>query len=571
MIFLFTILALVAAAVYCNVVWGRRKLRRMELEAIVARKRADREASIAAAKSSAAKVDVEVRDRIAVMEFAELRDGLQKGEISCLDAVRTFYHKAILANERTNSVCMFIKEAEEWAREWDEKAKEPGFVKPALFGVPFSLKECVPIEGYDQTRGFVQDTYKPTKEDSVMVAHIKKIGGIPYVQTNVPQSLLSYNCANPVFGVTNHPKDKNRTSGGSSGGESAILAADGSVLGIGGDVGGSIRIPCHFTGTAGIKPSHLRFSHRGVCGSVPGRPLINSNDGPMARDIETNVAFLREVWKDDWISQQDPYVPPVLWNEDLYKEGRKYRIGYYVDDGWFTPTPALQRSVLEAKEHLERAGHTLVPFQPPRVPEVMRLFVRAVCVDAGQYLLNKMLNDIVEPTLYAQVAMWMIPVRLQRVLAYVGSVFFPRLGNLMKALAKDTSELRECYAAIEAYRSEFTVLMLDKKIDALLCPSQVMPAPPHDIPSKLFASISYTGIFNLLDFGAGVVNATYVTKDDEEKLEAYPETDVWYKLAKKATKGTVGFPVGVQVAAPPFREEIVLRVLRDIEKAVIGH
>ncbi|KHJ90136.1 Amidase [Oesophagostomum dentatum] len=302
---------------------------------------------------------------------------------------------------------MFIKEAEQWAIEWDNKAKTPGFVKPAFFGVPISLKECTPLAGYDQTRGFVQDVGNVTKIDSVLVQQIKMLGMVPFVQTNVPQSLLNYSCSNPVYGTTNNPLDKDRTPGGSSGGESAIIGAGGSIIGIGGDVGGSIRIPCHFTGTAGIKhqlpgyfsgqqtflqPSHLRFSHRGVCGSVPGRPLINSSDGPMARDIETIVDFLREIWRDDFTSQQDPFVPPVLWNEDLYKEGKKYRIGYYIDDGWFTPIPAIQRAVLEAKSHLEAAGHTLVPFSPPGVPRIMRNFVRAVCVDGGKFLMRRLLN-----------------------------------------------------------------------------------------------------------------------------------------------------------------------------------
>ncbi|ETN72703.1 hypothetical protein NECAME_18707 [Necator americanus] len=74
----------------------------------------------------------------------------------------------------------------------------------------------------------------------------------------------------------------------------------------------------------------------------------------------------------------------------MYREGAKYRVGYYVDDGWFTPAPAIQRAVLEAKTHLEAAGHIVVPFQPPDVPEMMRQFVRAVCVDGGSFVFNKL-------------------------------------------------------------------------------------------------------------------------------------------------------------------------------------
>lgn len=444
-------------------------------------------------------------------------ESLQTGSISCVDALRTYYHKAIEANEKTNAVCMFVKEAEQWASEWDEKAKQPGFQKPALFGLPMSLKECVPLGGYDQTRGFVQDTFQPTKEDAVLVQQLKKLGAIPYVQTNVPQSLLSYNCSNPVFGRTNHPMDKDRTSGGSSGGESALIAADGSILGIGGDVGGSIRIPCAFTGTTGIKPSHLRFSHRGVCGSVPGRPLINSNDGPMSKSVETNVDFLRAVWADTWITEHDPYVPPVTWNEAAYSSDKKLKIGYYIDDGWFTPTPVCQRAVLEAKQILEDAGHTLVPFRPPRVPEVFLMFIRAVCVDAGRFLSTKIMNvstfpnfltliylqDIVDPLLYTQLFLWRVPVPVQRFLANFIKMFFPRLGTVMTTMTLSTEELRGTYADIEAYRSEMATLMIEKKIDALLCPVTVAPALPHVVPSKLFSATSYTGIFNLLDYAAG--------------------------------------------------------------------
>ncbi|PAV85963.1 hypothetical protein WR25_26541 isoform B [Diploscapter pachys] len=516
--------------------WQKRQQRQEELRKIIEKRKAEREQSIEFAKSQAAKVEKSLREKIERWDLDTLRDNLQKGTVSCLDVVRTFYGKAVKAHERTNCVTLFVREAEQWASEWDEKAKDPNFKKPSFFGFPISLKECVPLGGYDQTRGYVQDAYKPTKEDCVLVEKIKDLGFIPYVQTNVPQSLLACNCCNPLYGKTNHPFDKERTAGGSSGGESAILAAGGSLLGIGGDVGGSIRIPCHFTGMAGIKPSHLRFSHRGICGSIPGRPLINSNDGPMATTIKDNVTFLRAVWDDMYTHERDPYVPPVLWNEDLYKEGKKYRIGYYVDDGWFTPIPAIQRAVLEAKEHLERAGHTLVPFKPQNIPFMIRCFVRACCVDGGTFLRNKLMNDIMDPTIRNMVVSYMIPVWIQRLLAMILQNIYPRIANISRAMTYSTVELRETYADIESFRSKFTVQMLDDKIDALLCPPMVMAAPQHEYPTKIVGGFSYTGIFNLLDYGAGVVNVTKVTEEDERKMVDYPESDPWYKMVKETTK-----------------------------------
>uniref|UniRef100_A0A158QQK6 fatty acid amide hydrolase n=1 Tax=Haemonchus placei TaxID=6290 RepID=A0A158QQK6_HAEPC len=483
---------------------------------------------------------------------------LQKCHVSCLEVLRTYQYKAIQAHAKTNCATLFIKESERWAADWDEKALAPDFVKPPFFGIPISLKEC--ISGYDTTRGFVQDVGKPSKSDSLLVQQVKQLGFIPYVQTNVPQSLLAYSCSNPIYGTTNTPADRSRTSGGSSGGESALLAADGSLIGIGGDVGGSIRIPCHFTGMAGIKPSSLRFSHRGNPGAVPGRPLINANEGPMTRDILTSVEFLKQ----NWIAENDPYVPPVVWNDEMYRKGNKYRIGYYIDDGWFTPVPAIQRAVLEAKAHLEAAGHTVVPFSPPKVPQMIRHNVRALCVDGGTYIYNKLWNDIIDPSLYGQMLILLVPIWIQRILAYPVEKIFPRLANVMRAMTLSTAELRETYAEIEQYRGDFVELMMENKID-------VLTTPKHDIPAKLFSAVNYTALFNLLDFGAGVVNVTKVNKDDEQKLRNdYPATDSWYRTAKDACKDSIGYPVNVQVAAPPYREEIVLRLLRDIEIAVTG-
>ncbi|KAK6020382.1 hypothetical protein OSTOST_13964 [Ostertagia ostertagi] len=166
----------------------------------------------------------------------------------------------------------------------------------------------------------------------------------------------------------------------------------------------------------------------------------------------------------------------------------------------------------------------------------------------------------------------MIPLWLQRVLAYPTKFFFPRLANMMHSMALNTGELRETYADIEDYRGDFVVLMQEKKLDALLCPPQVMTAPKHHVPAKLFAACCYTAVFNLLDFAAGVVKVTEVTAEDDRRLiDEYPETDPWYRLTKESCKvRCIGYPVNVQVAAPPYKEEAALRILRDIELAVRG-
>ncbi|CAB3405899.1 unnamed protein product [Caenorhabditis bovis] len=544
------------------------KQRQIQLKEIIRKKREARKESIEFARKSAAKIDEQKREFIGGLDFIQLRAGLQNGSISCIEALRTYYYKAIKAHEKTNALCMFVTDAEKWAIEWDEKAKNPAFVKPPFFGIPFSLKENCPLKGYDQTRGFVQDCFHPTKKDGVMVNIIKMNGGVPFCQTNIPQSLLSFNCCNPVYGTTNFVMDKERTCGGSSGGEAALISADGSLIGIGGDVGGSIRIPCAFCGIVGFKPSHLRYSHRGVCGSVPGRPLINSNEGPMCKDVTTVVEYHKTIWGTTTISKIDPYVPPVLWNEQEFTSTRPLRIGYYIDDGWFTPTPACQRAVLEAKQILERNGHKLVPFTPPDVANVICHLLRAICVDSGRYLRNKLLNDVADPHCYFSMALWFIPVWVQRSVAFVIQWFYPRISQVLTSMTLSTPELRESYAFIEQYREDFTETFVEQNLDVILCPATVTPAMTHNAPGKLAVAALYTAIFNLLDYGAGVVPVTKVTEEDDKNLDNYPATDPWYREAKRDSKGLIGYPIAVQVAAPPYSEEACFRVLSEIEIGV---
>ncbi|KAF8371271.1 faah-2 [Pristionchus pacificus] len=575
---LFIATALIAVLSYFLIRRDRRTAQIALLEEKIRLRRKERESDMKWAEEEGKKISDELRDKIGALDFEQLRVALQNGDFTCSEVVSAYYTLALKANENINAIVLFIKESRQWAAEWDERAKR-GEKKPMLFGVPVSIKECTDMKGYDQTRGYAAAIHHPAEHDSPLVVQLKELGAIPFVQTNVPTSLLSYNCGNSIYGWTENPYKKGRTPGGSSGGESSLIAAGGSVLGIGGDVGGSLRTPAHYTGIAAIKPSHLRFSEMHSKGSVPGRPLINSSDGPMARSIDTCAHICKQMWSSNFQSEFDPYVPPVPWRDELYEAGKKWKIGYYKDDGWFTPTPGCARMVEEAKKALEAKGHTLIPFSPPDVPEIYRLFVCAVCVDGGAYLMNLMDNDIVPDMFLETVFPMRFPIVLQRAAAHVaGWLGYPRLKKLAQSMPMSTSgmfihfgrlsestKLRQNYAAIEAYRHTFLGEMKKAGVDILLCPASVMPAPPHEGPLQLSCGVSYCSIFNLLDFGAGVCRAGNWTEDDELKLRDYPETDMWYTMAKGYSKDSVGLPLGVQVAAPPYMEEAVLRVLSDIE------
>merc|ERR1712185_282661 len=112
-----------------------------------------------------------------------------------------------------------------------------------LHGLPVSIKECFSIEGQDTTIGCGKRCGKPAAADAVIATVLRRQGAVVYARTNVPQTMLSYECSNPVYGQTRNPFDLTRGPGGSSGGEGALLGSGGSLLGIGTDIGGSCRIP----------------------------------------------------------------------------------------------------------------------------------------------------------------------------------------------------------------------------------------------------------------------------------------------------------------------------------------
>ncbi|KAL3982726.1 Amidase family protein [Acanthocheilonema viteae] len=505
---------------------------------------------------------------IGSLDFDQLIQYLQLGRCTAKEVLRTYQERAINAHRKTNCIVTFITESEKWAEELDKKAENKNYQKPPLFGIPISVKENIKVKGYAQTKGFIHNVKNIADEDSMLVQQIKELGAIPFVLTNVPQSLLSFSCVNPIYGTTTNPYKSTRTCGGSSGGEAALISLGGSIIGIGSDVGGSIRYPCHFCGIAGLKSSHLRFSYQGILPSIPGHPLIDVSCGPMAMHATELVTFLRIIWSGKWISRHDPYTVQIDWDEKQFSRKEPLRIGYYDNDGWFMPTPALQRAVHDAVSILEGCGHIMVKFEPPNIPEAFRYFIGALFVDGGKYLLDNFNKDLIAEGFEIMICILRTPGILKRVLGKLLTPIYPRIGQFLCSSSLNTSELRQTYENIEAYRELYIKRMRELSIDALICPIQVLPAVEHHIAGQLASTTSYCGIFNLLDFPAGTVYITKVNEDDEKKLDVYPESDIWYKTAKQATKGSIGLPVGVQIAAPPYHDETVLRIMCDIERCL---
>ncbi|XP_072918952.1 fatty-acid amide hydrolase 1-like isoform X2 [Hemitrygon akajei] len=474
--------------------------------------------------------------------------------------------KALEVNKQLNCLTDFLPECQTQLQ--DTQVKRKGL----LYGIPISIKDNINYKGHDSTCGLRKFLNWPATKDSVIVQVLKKQGAIPFVKTNVVQCLLSYECSNSIFGQTVNPHDHKRTPGGSSGGEAALIAAGGSILGIGSDIAGSIRVPASFCGICGFKATGNRISTKGCKVAVPGQRAVQGSFGPMARDVDSLALCMKALLSEDMFNL-DASVPPLPFNDEVYSSSKPLRIGYYESDGFWIPLACMKRAVMETKQLLEAAGHTLVPFTPLKIPYAFKeLILKGVGADRGTTILENLKVDILDPNVKDIFYVNTMPRIFVKIMSFLLKPFSPRLADIFRNLCGigSITELWKHHVEIEAYCEEYVNLWKSKKLDVLLCPA-LGPAFKLGYAGKLSVASSYKVIFNLLNFPAGVVPVGTVTEKDEEELKDYVGycNDIWDRTFKKAVAGAVGLPLAVQCVALPWQDELCLRFMKEVERVTL--
>ena len=229
------------------------------------------------------------------LSATELRMALDRGECSSLEIVEALIARRQQVDPLVRAfVSPLDAEARDSAKRADRERKS-GIAVGLLHGLPITIKENIDMQGMDSTMGLRHRQNKPAAADAVTVRVLRDQGAIPLGKTNVPQLLLAQESENVIWGITHNPWNLGRSPGGSSGGEAAAIASGQSPWGIGTDIGGSIRIPCHFCGIAGLKPTVDRWSNRGSATGVLGQELVRAQMGPMARRVEDLALLMRAV------------------------------------------------------------------------------------------------------------------------------------------------------------------------------------------------------------------------------------------------------------------------------------
>ena len=448
-----------------------------------------------------------------------------------------------------------------------ERRKKPDAVGP-LHGLPITIKDNIDVRGTDSTLGLRSRLNHPATKDAVIVRELRAAGALILGKTNVPQLLLAQESDNAVFGVTRNPFHNGRSPGGSSGGEAAALATGQTPLGIGSDIGGSIRIPAHFCGVCGLKPTLDRWSTRGMQGGIPGQEVVRAQLGPLARTVR-DLTLVMTALDPRRQCGEDSAVPPLPVGDPAAVSLAGLRIGVCEDDGFLTPAPPIQRAVRTAAQALRDAGATVVPYQPPATEELIYLWLAVISSDGGTTLRRQLAEDPVcaqlRPTMYAALLPGPARQLLARVLEGRGE---HRLARLLRIVGeKPIAELWRLTAQRTALRHRELDAWNTQELDAVLLPPHVVPAMPLGSSGNLTLTLSYMFRYVMLNFPAGIVPVTRV-REDETTWEGPRPLDMLSRSCATVLRGAAGLPVGVQVAARPYREDVALAVMGAIEARV---
>lgn len=334
--------------------------------------------------------------------------------------------------ERCNCCTEVIREAFDTAAEMD-KLWSGAVEKPPLYGIPFSVKGNFYMPGYDCTIGLAKFLDQPKLDECTMVTHLRNLGAVPFVLTNVPQALLSFVCSNSVYGTTTNPLDVTRSPGGSSGGEGALLVGGGTPFGTGSDLAGSLRIPAAFCGLVTLKPCQERLVVRNSHGGVPGRGRLGLSFGFFTHTVQEQIDLLRTIVGDPEYVKLVPTSILVPLDERELRKTNALRIGYYDDDGFCPAVPCVKRALLDTVERLKLEGHELIRFKIPKVDEMVPILYKLLMPDGGRYVRALYENDIVDPYLKEFVTLLKVPHCLRAVAAHILRPISPQLATLCGA------------------------------------------------------------------------------------------------------------------------------------------
>ncbi|WEW57130.1 amidase [Emydomyces testavorans] len=474
-------------------------------------------------------------------DSANLVGGIRQGDLSAVQVTRAFCKTAAIAHQINNCLHeIFFDQALQRAEELDDHFAMYGKSMGPLHGLPISLKDQFHVKGNATSMGYIGwiDTYEGDPDpklvynmNSQVVSELLSLGAVLYCKFG--------ETVNNIIGQTLNPVNQNLSCGGSSGGEGALLALRGSSVGLGTDIGGSVRIPAAFCGVFSIKPTHNRLSYRDIANVIPGETTYSSSVGVMGTTLDALHLVISSILSTEpWL--RDPNVSPIPWRQHITDEtlsrvkpgGNPLKLGIFWTDGVVNPHPPISRGL-----------HMIVEWTPPSQKTAKRVHVSFLKADGG--------HDI------------------HKQLDLSGEPLIPQLRDSF-ALRKPISLLE--YHALTIEGRDYEAAYSDywnstANEDGQIVDAVIMPVAPHAavIPGKYYHT-AYTEAINLMDYSAVVIPVTKADKTHDKTDKGYkPLNDLdarnWEAYDPEIYDGA---PVGVQIVGRKYEEEKMLAIGRII-------
>ncbi len=448
-------------------------------------------------------------EKVCQLSVVEIASSIQKGEISSSAAVDAFLKRIEEVNPQLNAVVRLNEErARAEALEADADLAR-GKIRGALHGVPMTLKDSFDSAGVISAGGTLGRAHTVPTSDATVLARLKNCGAILLGKTNTSEFTLSYDTNNLVYGQTSNPYDLTRTPGGSSGGAAAIVAAGGSPFDIGSDYGGSLRYPSHCCGVTTIKPTSGRVPRTGHILPFGGMLDFCQQVGPIARSVKDLGYLLPLIAGPDGI---DPSIIPMpLGNPDRV-DIRQLKVAFHTDNGILAPSHETSAAVERAASMLASYGMAVDNKRPPVIDQTYGIMMDLFAADGGASI-RRLLRE--SGTLEHSIP-WLKDAK---------PVDFDSFDSLIMKWYK--------------FRSSMTSFF--NEYDVLLSPVNSFAALPHGSIQDDLRAFSYTMTYNLTGFPVAVV---------------------------RAGTSTEGLPIGIQIIARPWREDVALAIAEYLERAL---
>lgn len=449
-------------------------------------------------------------DDIIYASVPSLVKAIQNKEISSKEVVQAYLNQIEQVNPDINAVILSTAEQALQQAEQADNDLAKGNSHGPLHGVPVTIKDCIDVQGLPSVAGSLGLKSNIAEETAPCADRLFKAGAILLGKTNQPEFGMAFESDNLVFGRTNNPYDLSKTPGGSSGGEAAIIAAGGSPLGVGSDYAGSLRYPAHCCGIVGLKPTTGTIPRTGhLTWDRIKSPYLSV--GPLARYIDDLIYTFPLLVGEDWV---DPYILPYSFGDPNAVDLNQLNVAFYTDDGVSKPSNETETLINDVVKALAGNGMMIEQDCPEAQARIYDIYFNLL----WQYF------GVDATDIFESVGTETISPLVQQLI------------DMLPSEIPTREQLLELNHELEVFRYDMYPHLA--KYDAIICPVNANPAAAHGTTFDGLATFSHTVAYNYTQWPCVVVRAG-TTSD--------------------------GLPIGVQIVARPWREDVALAVAKQIE------